>query len=1184
MKILLVSHSPTATTGYGRVTRRIAHALREAGHSLAVVGAGFAGGPHELPYRIFPWPEMSAGAIGQALRTEKPDVLLTIGDPWMFESLPALPEIKGTTWLAYFPVDGRPLPMAWKHWVQAVDVPVVFSKFAQEVVGSATGTPPRLIYHGVDTDVFCPQDKEKAKALASVSGRFVVGTVARNHLRKNLPALIKAFAAFAANKPDALLYLHTQLRGEWDIAELTKHFGIEAKTRVTAEPKGERGVPDAVLATLYNAMDLFVLPTMAEGFGLPIMESQSCGVPALVTDYSACPELLPDLVQRLKVKETLIMNRNFEQAVVDGDDLTTKLEHFYRNREELAALGLRCREFAKQFEWSDACRQVVDLLASLPVRPKTGPISSFSAGAGANAPGPGVWVSGPQLSAAKGIEPAAAPAHSEEAYKRILEADRDDVAALHGLGRLWLRRGDLDGANRVLARAGKLHPEDAVIQKDLAEVLFAKGDFQRASERFRQATMLRPGFALAHQRLAETSRRLGRLDVAVSEYAKIVEMKSDSAAAHNDLGACLGEMGRPEEAVACYREALRLKPDFHQVLVNLAVTLLHGRDLPGAEASCRQAIRIDPSYGPAHNTLGAVLLEGGRVGESRDAFRAAVHAQPQDVEAHVNLGITLLTVGEFREGWGEFEWRRRRKDKLWNRSGRAWDGSDPAGKTILLYGEGGLGNQIHFARYASLLAKAGAKVILECHSSLKPLLASFPGVEKVAAHGESTRPPDFHCPLLSVAGIVGTGIDSIPVREPYLHGSPELIEFWRKELVDLVGCRVGVCWQGDQRVVHMRKRSFPLARLEPLSNVDGIRLISLQKDLPAVANFKVEELAALPTRGWQLTDMAALLCNLDLVVTCDTSIAHLAGALGVKVWVALPFSADWRWLLKRHDSPWYPTMRLFRQQAAGDWKSVFEAMAQELVAGSKDTVQPVTNRREVDPPASKVFGYFDRAYVLNLDTDVERMARACSRLSRLSIPFERFAALTPPDGMISRDRRFTVGHYACALSHRAILQRIWESRDERVLIFEDDVVLRDDTNDWMRRIVPQLTAIPWDVFYLGLHLMDAGECKGENLLRVERGFHAHAYAVSRPSIPRLIAAIDQTVAVMAGTFDGYEDPRLFKVCTDPILAVQEPNFSHTYGRPIDRLDEYFTKFDREEFLANCGEAKAWLTPNSSTKS
>ena len=365
-RVLFASHSPTATTGFGRVVRRLAHAFRATGYEVAAGGFGYNGEPHELPYPIFPLLGYdSPERLSIALHEFPANVLLTLSDPWTFNYVPKMAQRKGLKWIAYFPLDGRPFPQDWKPWLEDVDVPVVLSKFTQECVAEVTGKRPPVIYHGVDTEAFRPQDKEQAKKLAHVDKHFVVGTVARNQQRKNLPALVKAFAQFAENKSDAVLYLHTQVRGHWDMYELAKRHGIEDKTRVTEGLGTDRGVPDALLATVYNAMDMFILPTMGEGFGLPIVESQACGTAAFATDFSACPELLPDPVQRLKVKDILTMGHNFEQAIVDTDDIVSKLQHFYENRDELRDLGQRCHQFAQQFDWSIPCRQFVDLLGSI---------------------------------------------------------------------------------------------------------------------------------------------------------------------------------------------------------------------------------------------------------------------------------------------------------------------------------------------------------------------------------------------------------------------------------------------------------------------------------------------------------------------------------------------------------------------------------------------------------------------------------------------------------------------------------------------------------------------------------------------------------------------------------------------------------------------------------------------------
>jgi mannosyltransferase len=251
--------------------------------------------------------------------------------------------------------------------VRAVDVPVVFADFSRRVVGEGAGVWPAVIPHGVDTGVFRPADKVTAKVRVGVAGRFVVGTVAANQQRKNLPALVRAFAEFARDKEDVILYLHTQIApgGYWDIEALVRRFGVEPKTRATLNLDPRRGVSDETLATVYNAFDVFALPTMGEGFGLPILESQACGVPALVTDCSACSELVPDAFCRVRVKDTLIMARNVEQAIVDEAELARRMNRLYRDRGELERLGAKGAAFARRFDWGGVCRAFVELIGGV---------------------------------------------------------------------------------------------------------------------------------------------------------------------------------------------------------------------------------------------------------------------------------------------------------------------------------------------------------------------------------------------------------------------------------------------------------------------------------------------------------------------------------------------------------------------------------------------------------------------------------------------------------------------------------------------------------------------------------------------------------------------------------------------------------------------------------------------------
>lgn len=354
------------TTGYGRVVKHLSRALVDGGHEVTILGLGGDIQPPSEIARVVAWSSVEdQAAIGRSIKSDRPELLITIGDPWMFDSLAQRSSHEGAKWLAYFPVDGRPLPGAWKNWIGATDRAVVFCEWTRELLQREIGLNPTVIPHGVDTSLFSPQVKQRAKVRVGVEGKFVVGCVAANQQRKNLPSLVKGFAAFARNKDDVILYLHTQIDGYWDLQELVRQFEVEEKTRATLNLDPQKGVNDEILATIYNSFDVFVLPTMAEGFGLPILESQACAVPTLVTDFSACSELVPDPFCRLRVKDTLIMARNFEQAIVDEADITAKLQRLYDDPQWRGALGEQARRFACGYQWADICPKFVDLVESL---------------------------------------------------------------------------------------------------------------------------------------------------------------------------------------------------------------------------------------------------------------------------------------------------------------------------------------------------------------------------------------------------------------------------------------------------------------------------------------------------------------------------------------------------------------------------------------------------------------------------------------------------------------------------------------------------------------------------------------------------------------------------------------------------------------------------------------------------
>jgi hypothetical protein len=355
-----------------------------------------------------------------------------------------------------------------------------------------------------------------------------------------------------------------------------------------------------------------------------------------------------------------------------------------------------------------------------------------------------------------------------------------------------------------------------------------------------------------------------------------------------------------------------------------------------AEASYREALRLKPDLFEAHLSLGQLFQEQQQWDETKACFARALHLRPDQAEAHVELAYLQLRLGDFERGWAEYEWRWQTQHfRPHRRAFRQppWDGSALAGRTILLYVEQGVGDAVQFLRFAPLVKQRGGTVLLECPPALLTLCSGAAGVDRLIPQGSPHPEFDVQAPLLSLPRILGTTEATIPAGVPYLRADPARVAHWRGELAALPGFQVGISWQGNPDNPTDYKRSAPLEAFAPLAGVPGVRLVSLQKGHGAeqlqgvLGRWPVTDLAS---RIVDWADTAAILGNLDLVVCVDTALAHLAGALAVPVWVALPFVADWRWLVDREDSPWYPTMRLFRQGRRGDWAGVFRRLAEEL--------------------------------------------------------------------------------------------------------------------------------------------------------------------------------------------------------------------------------------------------------------
>ena len=483
---------------------------------------------------------------------------------------------------------------------------------------------------------------------------------------------------------------------------------------------------------------------------------------------------------------------------------------------------------------------------------------------------------------------------AEQIYRQILNADPNHAQSWHLLGVIAHQVGKNEIAVEYIERAIRLNGNTADFHNNLGAAYVALGRNSEAAACYRRTLELNPDYADAHYNLGNVLQDQGKLDEAVACYRRALELRPELVVAHLNLGNALKDQGKLDEAVACYRWTLERQPGFAE----------------------------------AHNNLGNAFYGQGKLDEAVACFGRALQLKPDYADARATRAIVSLLTGDFERGWAEYEWRWNTKDcPRRNFSQATWDGQPLDGKTILLHAEQGLGDVIQFVRYAALVKRRGGVVVVECPRPLLSLLASCEGIDRLVGPGEELPPFDVQASLLSLPGIFHTTLQGIPAMVPYLFADPGLVQRWRQELGRVAGFKIGIFWRGNPGNRNDRNRSIPLDCFEPLARCSGVQLLSLQKgpgveQLPDMAKrFPVTELGS---RLESFMDTAAVLVNLDLVVTCDTAVAHLAGALGVPVWVALPLVPDWRWLLDRSDSPWYPTMRLFRQESRGDWQGVFK--------------------------------------------------------------------------------------------------------------------------------------------------------------------------------------------------------------------------------------------------------------------
>jgi len=562
-------------------------------------------------------------------------------------------------------------------------------------------------------------------------------------------------------------------------------------------------------------------------------------------------------------------------------------------------------------------------------------------------------------------------AEAETLYRQVLQAQPRHFDGLHLLGVLHFQRRRYEAAIHEIDLALKERPDVAAAHNTRAAALKELQRLPEALAGYDKALALQPDYVDALYNRATLLQELGRLERAVVDFDKAIALRPDHVHAFNNRGNALRELGRDEAAIASYDRALALRPDYAEAWYNRSNALAGLNRLEDAVASCDKAVALKPDFAEAFNNRGnalkglrrfdeavasyeralalkpayvdalnnraSALVQLKRFDEALADYDRAVALKPDDSSAVWNRSLARLLVGRWREGWADYEARWQTDEMTPDRRHFAqpqWSGdTDIRGKRLLLLPEQGLGDTIMAIRYVHHVVECGATVILEAPAALRSMLTRAAPECEIVGQGGPLPGFDLYCPLLSLPRAFKTVLGTIPAQVPYLSACASRVATWWKRLGTSNGLRIGLVWAGNPQHTNDARRSITLQQLLPLISHTHASFVSLQKDLrPGDA----EILSAHPHIthfGPELEsfeDTAALVSLLDLMICVDTSVAHLAGALGKPVWVLLPFVPDWRWLLDREDSPWYPTARLFRQERSEDWSGVVEKATEEL--------------------------------------------------------------------------------------------------------------------------------------------------------------------------------------------------------------------------------------------------------------
>jgi tetratricopeptide (TPR) repeat protein len=553
---------------------------------------------------------------------------------------------------------------------------------------------------------------------------------------------------------------------------------------------------------------------------------------------------------------------------------------------------------------------------------------------------------------------------SLEFYLKAIELEPENASFHRNLGLALQLLNRLPEALIYYLNACSLEPQNHFYHYSAGNIFEKLGRGKDALECYFESIRLNPANPDVYISLAGILVKQKKYDEAVKHYREAISLAPENTSFYTGLAAALQSAKRFKEAETCYLQLLELLPGNHLILGYLGAVLYAQENYPESLKYYQQALSIEPENSAYFNSIGLALLKlkkfqeaiihfqkainlepdnpvyyfnigfaydySNLVQEAINSFKSSIQLDPDFVEAHFTLAYPLLRHGYFSEGWKEYEWRLLKdevKHQVYTKP--AWDGSGLAGKTIYIHSEQGLGDTLQFCRYLPLVKSTGARVIFRCQRTLKNLLQNTEGLGEIIDKPRGLQ-YDFHIPLLSLPAVFNTTLENIPQNVPYIKADKTLTTLWLEKLKDIKGLKVGIVWapKSDSKTYDLR--SIPLSFFSQLSSLQGITLLSLQKGEVEIELAETPDIVNLSKDISSFSDTAAIIENLDLLISIDTSVTHLAGAMAKPVWTLLPYISDWRWLTDRDDSPWYPTMKLFRQTEEGNWLSVFENVKTEL--------------------------------------------------------------------------------------------------------------------------------------------------------------------------------------------------------------------------------------------------------------